>query len=152
MSRIEDGLGKCDLFMQFGQSLPLSTMVNPIPVADLRIINTDPHQCQKGLVPVSTPNGGIMWVYPDIVKDDGQWTTVSPNKSKGKGKAKACQMVYISVVESDSNSSFLFDTDDEEILAIGIKMPLVTTTSRQNVGDVPSIKSPLDTRGWGVSL
>ena len=36
---------------------------------ELRVINTDSHhQQEKGLVLVPTPQGGIMWVHPDLVE------------------------------------------------------------------------------------
>ena len=41
------------------------------------MVNTDPHQQQeKGLVPVPTPQGEVMWVHPDLI-DGQQWTTVT---------------------------------------------------------------------------
>jgi len=36
---------------------------------ELKVLNTDPHQQRvKGLVPVPTPQGEIMWVHPDLVE------------------------------------------------------------------------------------
>ena len=67
------------------------------------MINTDPHhQQEKGLVPIPTPQGGIMWVYPDLVEGQ-QWTTVTNRKSKGKAKASLCNVVCASSqkVETD---------------------------------------------------
>lgn len=34
-------------FLQFGQSPSIPTLVNPIPRAELRIVNIDLHQCHK---------------------------------------------------------------------------------------------------------
>lgn len=60
-----------------------------IPKTEAQIINIDPRQCQKiGLVPVPTPDGGIMWVHPYLVKGDDQWTTMSLKKPKVKAKPK----------------------------------------------------------------
>ena len=48
-------------FLQFGNQPPTLAGVVPIPKGELRMINTDPHhQEEKGLVPVPTPQGGIM--------------------------------------------------------------------------------------------
>ena len=56
--------------IQFGRDLPLApTGVVHILKGELRVINTDPHnQREKGLIPVPTLQGEIMWVHPDIVK------------------------------------------------------------------------------------
>jgi len=57
-----------------------------IPKGELRAVNTDPHhQQEKGLVPVPTPQGEIMWAHPDLVEGQ-QWTTVTSRKSRGKQK------------------------------------------------------------------
>ena len=54
-------------FLQFGRQPPTPSGVVPIPRGELRMVNTDPHQQQeKGLVPVSTPQGEVMWVHPDL--------------------------------------------------------------------------------------
>ena len=48
-------------------SVPVGVV--PIPKGELRVINTDPHnKMGKGLIPIPTPRGEIMWVYPDIIK------------------------------------------------------------------------------------
>ena len=79
-------------FLQFGKQPLAPSGVVPIPKGELRMINTDPHHQEKGLVPVPTPQGEIMWVHPDLV-DDQQWTTVTNRKSKGKTKASSCNVV-----------------------------------------------------------
>ena len=82
--------------LQFGKQPPTPSGVVPIPKGELRVVNTDPHQQQeKGLVPVPTPRGKIMWVHPNIV-DSQQWTTVTNRKSKGKAKASSCHVVCAS--------------------------------------------------------
>ena len=59
-------------------------------------------QKAKGLIPLTTESGEIMWVHPDIVKDE-QWET---NKPKGK----SCNVISLAadddsvVVASLSNS------------------------------------------------
>ena len=56
-------------FLQFGNQPPTPAGVVPIPKGELRMINTDPHhQQEKGLVPVPTPQGAIMWVHPNLVE------------------------------------------------------------------------------------
>jgi len=58
-------------FLQFGNQPPAPAGVVPIPKGELRMINTDSyHQQEKGLIPILTPQGEIMWVHPDLV--DGQ--------------------------------------------------------------------------------
>ena len=70
--------------LQFGRDLPPApTGVVPIPKAELRVINTDLYnKKEKGLVPIPTPQGGIMWVHPDLIETQ-QWTIVTKRKSKG---------------------------------------------------------------------
>jgi len=56
-------------FLQFGVYPPTPAGVVPIPKGELRVLNIDPHhQQQKGLVPVPTPQGEIIWVHPDLVE------------------------------------------------------------------------------------
>lgn len=120
----------------FGQFPSIPTIVNPIPKAELQILSIDMHQCQKKwLVPVFAPNGGIIWVHPDLVEIDGQWTTTSRKKSKSKGKAKPCHMDYA----SDSDGSSLFNTDDEEVAsAIPIVAQIPCLKKHDDAGSVPS--------------
>ena len=56
--------------IQFCRDLPPApTEVVHIPKARLRVVNTYPHNLkEKGLIPVPTPRGKIMWVHPDIVE------------------------------------------------------------------------------------
>jgi len=80
-------------FLQFGVQPPTPAGVVPVPKGELRVLNIDPHhQQEKGLVPVPTPQGEIMWVHPDLVKGQ-QWTTVTNRKSKGKVKVSPCNIV-----------------------------------------------------------
>ena len=61
--------------LQFGKELPsVLAGVIPIPKVGLRVINTDPHnKKEKGLVPVPTPRGEIMWVHHILSKaNNGQ--------------------------------------------------------------------------------
>ena len=78
----------------------MPTSVVPFLKEKLRVINTDPHnQKEKGLIPVPTPRGKTMWVYPDIVQSQ-QWMTVLNRKSKGKAKASSSNIVSISTRET----------------------------------------------------
>ena len=55
-----------------------------IPEAKLEVINPiDEEQEAKGLVPMMTKSGEIIWVHPDIIKDE-QWES---SKLKLKGKS-----------------------------------------------------------------
>ena len=57
------------LFFQFGVQPPTPAGVVSIPKGELRVVNTDPHhQRKKGLIPIPTPQGEIMWVYPDLME------------------------------------------------------------------------------------
>ena len=58
--------------------------VAPDPKARLDVINPMAEvQKAKGLIPMMTKSGEIMWVYSDIIKDE-QWES---NKPKLKGKS-----------------------------------------------------------------
>ena len=82
--------------LQFDKDLLLApTRVVPIPKWELRMTNTDPHNKEKGLVPVSAPRGEIMWVHPDMIESQ-QWTTMTNGKSRGKTKASSCNVVSVS--------------------------------------------------------
>jgi len=55
----------------------------PVPKARLDIINSmAKKQEAKGLISMTIKSGEIMWVHPDIVKDE-QWESSKP-KLKGK--------------------------------------------------------------------
>ena len=96
---------------------PQPAGVSPIPAGRLKITNSDPHhQKEKGLVPVPTPRGEIMWVHPDIVEDQ-QWTTVNHKRSKGKSKAP-CNMVGVPATEADMNTAALTDSEEEKTVFI----------------------------------
>ena len=102
--------------LQFGKQPPTPAGVVPIPRGELRVVNTDPHQQQeKGLVPVPTPQGEIMWVHPDLV-DGQQWTTVTNRKSKGKAKASSCHVVCASSREAEDDVPSLTDSEEETIV------------------------------------
>jgi len=82
------------------------------------MINTDlHHQQEKGLVPIPTPQGGIMWVHPDLVESQ-QWTTVTNRKSKGKTKAAPCNVVGVSSREAETDVPSL--TDSEETIVLNL--------------------------------
>ena len=113
-------------FLQFERQPPAPSGVVPIPKAELKMINMDPHhQQEKGLVPVPTPQGEIMWVHSDLV-DGQQWTTVTSRRSKGKAKASSCNVVCISSREAETNVPSLTDSEEEIIvLATEPNQPLV---------------------------
>src|SRR3954465_10643247 len=114
--------------LQFGQSLPTPTAVYPIPAVEMRIINSDPrHQREKGLVSTPIPEGGTMWIHPDLLDDVHPWTTVSRKKSKGK--TKQANFIIASTIELDSDVNSLTDSEkEEEVLAADITGPLAAAT------------------------
>ena len=103
-------------FLQFRKQPPAPPGVVPIPKGELRMINTDPHhQQEKGPVPVATPQGGIMWIHPDLVEDQ-QWTTITNKKSKGKAKASSCNVMCASPREAETDVPSLTDSEEETII------------------------------------
>jgi len=94
-------------FLQFGRQPLTPSGVVPIPKGKLRMINIDlHHQQEKGLVPVLTPQGKIMWVHPDLMEGQ-QWTTVASRRSKGKAKASSCNVVCVSSREAETDVPLL---------------------------------------------
>src|SRR4051812_28499057 len=113
--------------LQFGQSPPTPTVVFPIPVVEMRIVNSDPHrQQEKGLMSTPVPVGGIM-CHPDLLEDVLQWTTVSHKKSGGK--SRQANVIMASTLEPDSDVDSLTDSEkEEEVLAADIARPLAVAT------------------------
>ena len=64
--------------LQFGRDLlSVPARVVLIPKRKLKVVNIDLHRKQeKGLVPIPTPCGEIIWVHPDIIQSQ-QLTTVT---------------------------------------------------------------------------
>ena len=93
------------------------------------MINTDSHhQQKKGLVAVPIPQGGIIWVHPDLVEGQ-QWTTITNRKSKGKAKASPCNVVCASSREAETDVPSLTDSKEETIiLAAELNAPLIPGT------------------------
>ena len=116
--------------LQFGTRPPTPVGVISVPKGELRVVNTDPHQQQeKGLVPVPTPQGEIMWVHPDLV-DEQQWTPVTNRKSKGKAKASSCHVICASSREAEDDVPSLTDSEEETIvLATEPNQPTTGTRS-----------------------
>ena len=73
--------------VQFGWDLPPApTGVVLILKGELRVINTDSYnKKEKVLVPIPTPQRGVMRVHPDLIGIQ-QWTTVTNRKSKEKAR------------------------------------------------------------------
>jgi len=77
------------------------------------VINLDPrHQGEKGLVPVPTSQGGIMWVHSDLIQIQ-QWTIVTNRKSKGKAKSFSCKVVCSSSREAETYVASLILTSEQ---------------------------------------
>ena len=90
------------------------------------MVNIDPHhQREKGLVPVLTPQGEIMWVHPDLVEGQ-QWITATNRKSSG---ASPCNVVGASSREAETDVASVTDFGEETIVfAAEPNAPLVTRT------------------------
>jgi len=116
-------------FLQFGNQHPTPARVVPILKGELRMINTNPHhQQEKGLMPIPTPQGEIIWVHPDLMKSQ-QWTTVTYRKSKGKAKASPCNVVCASSRKAETDVPSLFDSEEETInLAAEPNAPFMAET------------------------
>jgi hypothetical protein len=102
--------------VEFGQGfpkVPVPCGVVPVPRAEMRIINSDPHQQEKkGMVQYATPSGQSMWVHPDLLEDE-QWTSVTSKRSKGKGKA--CHIVSASLEDEGAETASLTDSDEDRV-------------------------------------
>ena len=120
--------------LQFGQDLPpVPTGVVPIPKGELRVINTDPTtKKEKGLVPILTSQGGVMWVHPNLIEDQQQ-TIVTNKKSKGKEKTPSYNAVCASSREAGTDVASLTDSQEEEIVlpAKQSASPVAETRSSQ---------------------
>ena len=116
--------------LQFGWNLPSApTRVVPIQKGELRVINADPHnKKEKGLVPVPTLQGEIMWVNLDLIEGQ-QWTTVTNRKSRGKEKAHFYNVVCTSSRDAETDIASLTDLEEVEIvLAAKQNTPSVART------------------------
>ena len=116
-------------FLKFEVQPPMPAGVVPITKGELRVINTYPHhQWEKDLVPVPTPQGETIWVYPDLMEGQ-QWTTVTSRKSRGKAKVLPCNVVCDSSREAVFDVPSLTDFEEETIvLAAELNAPLVAET------------------------
>jgi len=116
-------------FLQFGVQPPTPAGVVPIQKEKVRVLNIDPHhQWEKGLVPVPTSLGEIIWVHPDLVEGQ-QWTTVTNRKFKGKAKASPCNVVCASSRKAETDVPSLTDSEEETIiLAAELNAPLIAGT------------------------
>ena len=64
-------------------------------------------QKAKGLIPVTTESGEIMWVHPDIVKDE-QWETNKP-------KEKSCNIISLEADDDSVTVASLSDSEGEKL-------------------------------------
>src|SRR5436190_13473328 len=114
--------------IQFGQLPPTPTAVYPIPVVEMRVINSDPHrQQEKELVRTTIPGGGTMWIHPDLLDEVTPWTTVSRKKSRGK--TKQANVIIAFTIKPDSDVNALTDSEEEEeVLAASVAGPLAAAT------------------------
>ena len=79
--------------LEFG-TLPKVTIPDghpPVPKARLETSNPSTKQQEaKGLLPLTLKTGEIMWVHPDLAKDE-QWDSKKP---KPKGKILQCCLCF----------------------------------------------------------
>jgi len=116
-------------FFQFGVQSSTPARVVPIQKGELRVLNIDwHHQQEKGLVPIPTPQGEIMWVHPDLVEGQ-QWTTVTNMKSKRKAKASPCNVMCAFAREAVTDVPSLTDSEEETIVLVAeLNGPLMAET------------------------
>jgi len=60
----------------------------------------------KGLVPITTSYGEILWVHPDIIKDE-QWAS-----SKPKLKSKLCNTISLTTDDDIMTIASLSDSEE----------------------------------------
>ena len=63
----------------------------------------------KGLVPMATKSGEIMWAHPDIVKGE-QWEFSQP-----KLKGKSCNTVSLATDDDTMTIASLSDLEEEKL-------------------------------------
>lgn len=81
-------------------------------------MKADPHYIDmEGLVPVHIVNGKVMWVRPDIAKDQ-EWTTATRRKSKGKIKTSCNVVISTCIKEDDADVASLTDYEEEKFTFI----------------------------------
>ena len=91
----------------------------PIPKARLDVINPMiEKQEAKGLVPMIIKSGEIIWVHPNIVKDE-QWES-----SKPKLKGKSCNIIYLATYDVAMIIPSLSDSEEEKLALVGSPLPL----------------------------
>ena len=87
--------------------------LTPIPGVRLNVINPMVEKQEaKSLVPLAIKSGEIIWVHPDIVKDE-QWES---NKPKLKGKS--CNVIFLATDEDTATIASFSDSEEEEKLSL----------------------------------
>ena len=91
----------------------------PIPKARLNIINPMAEKQEaKGLIPMMTKFEKIMWVHPDIIKDE-RWES-----SKPKLKGKSSNGISLAMDNDVVTVASLSDSKEEKLaLAIQLAIP-----------------------------
>ena len=84
--------------------------LSPISKGEMKVISITGDQKDKGLVPMTTQSGEVMWVHPDILNDE-QWI-----KANAKGKGKSCNVISISKVNDIVLITALTDFEEEHIV------------------------------------
>ena len=82
----------------------------PVPKARLDVINPMAEKQEtKGLVPMATKSGEIMWVHPDIINAEQM------EFSKPKLKDKLCNTISLATEDDTTIVSSLSDSEEEKI-------------------------------------
>ena len=101
---------------KFG-SLPKMTVqgrLTPIPNGEMKVTHpSSVEKKSKGLIPITLKSGEVMWVHPNIVKDE-QYESERP-----KCKGKSCNMISFSL--GDDNGILanpITDSEEEHIVLV----------------------------------
>jgi len=101
--------------LNFGTFLKMTVQDGVTPVSKIRldVINLMAEvQKDKGLVSMMTKSEEIMWVHPDIIKDE-QWES-----SKPKLKGKSCNIVSLATDDDVVIIASLSDSEEEKLALV----------------------------------
>ena len=87
----------------------IQSRVAPIPKVRMEVINRlAKEQEAKGLVPLTTKSGEIIWVHPNIIKNE-QWES-----SQLKLKGKFCNVISLAVDDDIVTTASLSSSEEEK--------------------------------------
>jgi len=99
--------------INFGTFLKMTVQDRSVPVPKARLDVINPmaeKQKAKSLIPIMTEFREIMWVHPDIIKDE-QWET-----SKPKLKGKSCNVVPLAIDDDTVAIASLSYSEEEKLV------------------------------------